>query len=110
MNLTAPFQNVDPFLGSENGVAVKVRTPLLEFREIFDGLQGPLRSEEPLNVDPAQCGCVESVTNFLRPNVSGQMCTGIGVSVDVTVEAAHTTARAHRSTVVGLVKLLLHEG
>ncbi len=45
MNLAAAFEDVDALLCGDNRVTVKIRAALLEFGEVLNRLQGPLRSE-----------------------------------------------------------------
>jgi len=52
--LAPAVQNVHALLRGDDRVAIEIRGALLEFGEVFDGLQRPLRSEEALNIDSAQ--------------------------------------------------------
>src|SRR5436190_21314071 len=45
MNLAAAFQDVHAFLSRDHRIAIKIRCPLLELREILHGFQCPLRSK-----------------------------------------------------------------
>src|SRR6266446_5178932 len=53
MNLAAAFQDVHPFLSRDDRIAIEIRCPLLELREVLDCFQRSLRAKQPLNVNPA---------------------------------------------------------
>ena len=91
-----------PLLLGGDGVAVEVSGSLLELGEVLDRLQGPLGTEETLNVDAAQRGRLDPVPELLGPNVTDEVGGAVRVPVYVTVEAGHAEAgprRARRSSV-----------
>ena len=87
MNLRPAIEDVQPLLGGEDGVAVEVCRALLELGEILDGLQGPLRPEEALDVDAPQRGRLDAAAELLRAYVADQVHRARGVAVHVAVEA-----------------------
>ena len=110
MNLAAAFQNIHALLRGDHRVAVEIRRPLLEFGEVLDGLQGPLRAEQALNIDSSQRGGIEAVAKRLGANIADQVRRPIGVAVDVAVETGHSHARLQRPPIIRGVELLLGEG
>src|SRR5260370_5983530 len=70
MDLAAALQDVDAFLGGDDHVAVKISAALLEFGEVLDRLQGPLRAEQALDIDTAQRRRVDATAMFLRAHVA----------------------------------------
>ena len=110
MHLTATLEHVHPLLGGDYRVAVEVGGTLLELGEVLDGLQRPLRAEQPLDVHPAQRRRVDAVAERLRAHVAGQVGSGICVAVRMAVEAGHAAARMLATAIVGEVELLLRKG
>src|SRR6266436_8194608 len=51
MNLAAAFQYVHPFLSRDDRIAIEIRCPLFELREVLDCFQRSLRAKQPLNVN-----------------------------------------------------------
>jgi hypothetical protein len=49
------------------------------------------------------------VPERLGPDVAGQMGSGIGVTVGMAVETGYTATRPFRTSVFGLIELLLRE-
>jgi CheY-like chemotaxis protein len=70
----------------DHRIAVELGGPLLELREVLDALQGPLRTEQPLDVHAAQRGRIQAVAELLRANVSHQARGPVRVAVHVAVE------------------------
>src|SRR5580765_4120541 len=90
-------------------IAVEVGAALLKLGEILHALEPPLRAEEPMDVEAAQRGGINAMTELLRADISGQVGTGVRVAVRMTVEAGDATAWTHGATVFRLVELLLRE-
>jgi hypothetical protein len=90
-------------------IAVEVGGPLLELGEVFDALQRPLRTEEPLNVHPAERRRVDAMAEFLWADVADEVRRGVRVAVHVAVEAGHTAVRFLGPSIRGHVVLLLRE-
>ena len=110
MNLAAAFQQVNALLGGGRVIAVEIRGPLFEFREIFD------RSSLPVSIQTiAECSRrAATARQFAMRNSCGRMSPTkmgrrIGMAVDVTVEASDTAARSLGAAVRRLVELLLRE-
>ena len=93
MHLATALEYVHALLGGDAGVAVEVGGALLELGEVLDGLQGPLRPEEPLDVHAAQGRRLDAVAELLRPDVAYQVRRAVGVPVDVAVEAGDAAVR-----------------
>ena len=99
VDLAATFQRVDPLGRCRHLVAVEIGRTLLEFGEIFDGLQRPLRAEQPLDVHAAKARGIDATAVRLRPDVARQVGRPGGVAVDVAVEAGHAL-HAERASVL----------
>ncbi len=110
MHLTATLEHVHPLLGGDYRITVEVGGALLELGEVLDGLQRPLRAEQPLDVHPAQRRRVDAVAERLRAHIAGQVGSGIGVAVRMAVEAGYAAARMLATAIVGEVELLLRKG
>src|SRR5262249_164333 len=109
LDLMAAVEDVDALLDGGDEVAVEVRAALLELGEVLDGLHGPLRAEDALDVDAPQGRGLDAVAEFVRANVGSQMVGGVGVAVDVAVEAGHAAAGTLAPPAPRLVELLLRE-
>ena len=109
MHLAAALENVHPFFGGDDRVAVEVSGALLELGEILDGFQRALRTEEALNVHPAQAGRFDAMAKRLRPDVADEMRGAVGMAVGMAIKAGDPARRAHGAAVVGVIELLLHE-
>src|SRR4026207_897254 len=90
-------------------IAVEVGAALLKLREVLHILERSLRAKQPLNVQAAQRGGINAMTELLRADISGQVGTGVRVAVRMTVETGDATAWTHGATVFRLVELLLRE-
>jgi hypothetical protein len=68
-----------------------------------------LRTEQPLDVHPAQRGSINSMPELLRPNVAHQVSGRIGMAVHMAVKTGDPTAGPLAAPVFGLIELLLRE-
>src|SRR6267378_2012214 len=109
MNLATAFQYVHPFLSRDDRIAIEIRCPLLELREVLDCFQRSLRAKQPLNVNAAQRRCFDPMAKLLRPNVADEMECPVCSTVRMTIKTGHTAARLFRTAVIGLIELLLRE-
>ena len=109
VHLAAALEDVDALLWRLHRVAVEVGGALLELGEVLDGLQRPLRAEQPLDVHAAQRRRVDAVAVLVRADVADRVRRGVGVAVGVAVEAGHALVGLERAAVVGGVELLLRE-
>src|ERR1700688_84431 len=109
VNLTAAVEDVDPFFGGDYRVSVEVRRALLKFRKILNGFQGPLRTEQLLDVDSAQRWRVDPVAYFLGTNVSRLVSGRVGAAVLMAIKARHSQTRMFAAAIRRLVELLLRE-
>ena len=98
-----------PFFGGDDRIAVEVGGALLELREVLDGLERALRTEEPLDVHAAQRRRIDPVAELLWSDVADEVRGAVGVAVRVAVEARHAAARAFGTAILGLVELLLRK-
>src|SRR5207253_7102548 len=90
-------------------VAVEIGGALLELGEVLDGLQPPLRAEEPLDVHPPQGRRLDPVAELLWTDVSHQVRRAVRAPVLVAVEAGDAEARTLAAPIGGEVELLLGE-
>ena len=79
VDLAAALQRVHAFLRGDHGVAVEIGGALLEFGEVFNRLQRPLRAEQPLDVHAAQRGRFDAVAElaaggYRRPGAWRRWC------------------------------------
>ena len=103
-------RTLTPFASPLVGIAVEVGGPLLELGEVLDGLQRPLRAEQPLDVHAAQRGRVDAVAVLVGADVADGVRGGVGVAVGVAVEAGHARGCGlQAAAVVGGVELLLRK-
>src|SRR5258708_32066906 len=109
MDLAAAIENVHPFLGRDDMVAVEVRGALLELGKVLHRLQRTLRAKQSLDVHAAQRRGVDAVAELLRADVADQMRRAIGMAVGMAIEAGDTAARLLRAAIFGLVDRLLSE-
>src|SRR5258707_13876325 len=110
MDLAAAIENVHPFLGRDDMVAVEVRGALLELGKVLHRLQRTLRAKQSLDVHAAQRRGVDAVAELLRADVADQMRRAIGMAVGMAIEAGDTAARLVRWAIFGWVELLRSEG
>ncbi|MFC6979570.1 hypothetical protein [Microbulbifer taiwanensis] len=87
MHLAAPLQDIDPLLGGNDRVAVKIGGALLKLGEILDAFQGALGTEQALDIDAAQGRRIDAVAVLLRAYIADQVGGGVGVAIDVAVQA-----------------------
>src|ERR1035441_1431225 len=73
MHLASTFKRIHTFLRRNHLVAVEVGGSLLELRKVFNRLQGPLRTEETLNVYAAQGRCLNTMTELLGTDIAHQV-------------------------------------
>src|ERR1035441_8204222 len=73
MHLASTLQRIHAFLCRNHLVAVEVGGSLLELSKVFNRLQGPLGTEEALNVHAAQGRSLNAMTEFLRPDIAYQV-------------------------------------
>src|ERR1700730_1282194 len=109
MNLAAAFQNIDPFLGGDDRIAVEIGCTLLEFGEILDRFQGALRAEQPLDVHAAERRRIDPMAIGLGTDIADKMRRAVSMTVRMTIEASDATARLLGTAILGLVELLLRE-
>src|SRR5688500_20154332 len=81
MHLMSPIENVDSFLGRDDGIAIEVSRTLFELREVFNCFQSSLRSKQPLNVDSAQARRLDAAPILLWSNVPHQMRGAVCMAV-----------------------------
>src|ERR1700730_11410326 len=109
VNLAAALQDIDPFFGGDDRVSVEVGRALLEFRKILNSFQGPLRTEQPLDVDSAQGWRVDPVAHFLGTNVSRLVSGRVGAPVLMAIKARDSQTWMFDTAIRRLVELLLRE-
>src|ERR1035441_5382222 len=109
MHLASMLQRIYTLLRRDHLVAVKVGGSLFELRKVLNRLQGPLRTEEALNVYAAQGRSLNAMTELLRPDIAYQMEGAIGAAIRMTVQARNPAARLLRAPIDGLIKLLLRK-
>src|SRR6266852_1223099 len=109
MYLATAVDNVNALLLRDHRVTVKIRGALLELGEVLDRFQSSLRAEDPLNINSAQGWSVNAMPVLLRPDITHEVRSPVGVAVRVTVEEGYSPARTLRPTVLRLIKLLLRE-
>ncbi len=107
MGLAPTFQDISTLFCGNHRITVKIGGPLLKFCKVLYGLQGALRAEQTLDIYPTKRWNVQPVPELLRADISYQMSSGIGMPIDMAVEACNTPAGKLGTTVIGLVKLLL---
>src|ERR1700675_2526841 len=90
-------------------VAVEIGSSLLELGEILHRLECALRSEQALNLHPAQRRGGDAMTGLLWAGVGRKVRRLVGVAIRMTIEASCAAARQLGATVLGLVELLLRE-
>src|SRR5712691_4804731 len=71
VDLAAALERVRPFLRRDDDIAVEIGGALLEFGEILDRLQGPLRAEQPLNVQAPERYRFDAMAELLRAGIGG---------------------------------------
>src|ERR1019366_2423885 len=109
IHLAPAVENIHAFFLRNHRISVEVSGTLFKLGEVFNGLQCPLRSEQALNIYPAQRRRVNPMTEFLRPGVTSQMGGPIGVTVGMAVEAGYSPACALGTAVFRGIELLLWE-
>src|ERR1035437_3046218 len=70
MHLASTLKRIYSLLRRDHLVAVKVGCSLFELRKVLNRLQGPLRTEEALNVHAAQDRSLNAMTELLWPYIS----------------------------------------
>src|ERR1039458_10749489 len=73
MHLASTLKRIDSLLRRDHLVAVKVGGSLFELSKVLNRLQGPLRTEEALNVHAAQGRRLDAMSKLLWPYISDQM-------------------------------------
>src|SRR5438552_7021001 len=86
-------QDVHPFLGSVDLIAVEVGRALFKFREIFNRAQATFRAVDLLIEEPAQADSIQPKTPFLGTNVRSQVKLSRGVPIHMAVQTGHSQAR-----------------
>src|ERR1035437_3396798 len=109
MDLRASVKNIDALLGGHALIAVEVCAPLFKLGEILHRLEGTLRAEKTLDIHSAKRRCINTVSEFLRPNVAHEMIGSVGMAIGVTIETGYTQAGPVGSTVFRGVELLLRK-
>jgi hypothetical protein len=109
VDLTPAVQDVDSFWGRDNRVTIKVGRALLKFGEVFDCFQGPLRAEQPLNVDSPERRRVDTVSHLLGTNVSRLVRGRIGTPILMAIKAGNSQTRMFRAAIRRLIELLLRK-
>src|ERR1035437_515435 len=109
MHLASTLQRIQAFLCRNHLVAVEVGGSLLELSKVFNRLQGPLGTEEALNVHAAQGRSLNAMTEFLRPDIAYQVEGAIGAAIRMVVQARNPAARLLRAAVDRLIELLLRK-
>jgi len=108
--LAAALEGVHPFFRGQHSIAIKIRSTLLEFGEILDRLQGPLRAKEPLNVQATQRYCLDAVAEPLGAGIGREVRGAVLVAVRMAIKASRTLAGYLGTAIVGCVELLLWKG
>src|SRR6516165_3764265 len=100
MDLAAAFEDGYAFLGGGHRIAVKIRRPLFKLGKVLDGLERALRAEQPADVHAAQRRRINAMPVLLRTDVADQVRGGVGMAVDVAIEAGHAPARPDAAAIV----------
>src|ERR1039458_5406154 len=109
MHLASTLKRIYTFLRRNHLVAIKVGGSLFELRKVFNRLQGPLRTEEALNVHAAQDRCLNTMTVLLGTDVAHQVEGAIRAAIRMAVQARNPAARLLRAPVDRLIELLLRK-
>src|ERR1019366_6362905 len=109
LNLAAALQNIGALFSRDYRIAIEVGRALFELRKIFHGLQGPLGTEQALDIHAAQRRSIQPMPVFLRPDVTYQVRRAVGMSVGVAIETGHPAAWSLGTAVAGLIELLLRK-
>src|ERR1039458_1173191 len=109
MHLASTLKRIYTLLRRDHLVAVKVGGSLFELRKVLNRLQGPLRTEEALNVYAAQGRRLDAMSKLLWPYISDQMEGAIGAPIGMAVQARNPAARLLRAPVDRLIELLLRQ-
>src|ERR1035437_8251231 len=72
-HLASALQYIGAFLCRNHLIAIEVGGSLLELRKVLNRLQGPLGTEEPLNVQAAQCRSFNAMAKLLWPDIAHQV-------------------------------------
>src|SRR3979409_701805 len=88
-NLIGPARQIGALAGRAHMVAVEVSCSLLEFGEVLDRPQRPLRAMNLLIVETAQAGGVEPETSRLRSDIGSEVKGAVGMKVRVAIETGH---------------------
>jgi hypothetical protein len=79
--LAPTLKDVDPLFRSDDRITIEISGSLFKFREILDALQGPLRTEQSLDVYSAERWGIQAMSEFLRSDIAYQMGGGIRMPV-----------------------------
>src|ERR1035437_175572 len=109
MHLASALQYIGAFLCRNHLIAIEVGGSLLELRKVLNRLQGPLGTEEPLNVQAAQCRSFNAMAKLLWPDIAHQAEGAIGAAIRMAVQARHPAARLLRAPVDCFIELLLRK-
>src|SRR5215469_4572827 len=110
IDLAAALERVHPLFCRLHDVAVEIGRALLEFGEVFDRLQGPLRPEKPLHVQAAKRDRLDAVAEPLGACVRSLVRRAVLVPIGMTIEASRALAGQLRAAVLGRIELLLRKG
>src|SRR3989339_1102968 len=111
MHLGASLQNVHTFFSSHNMISIKIGSTLFKLSEILYRLHCALRTEQALDIDSPQRWCFNTMSKFLRSDVTDKMSGSVAMTVSMTVEtcyAQHTIVIVS-SSVFRSVELLLRK-
>ena len=103
------FRQMYPFALRARLVAVEIGGALLEFAEILDRPQRPLRAMDLLVEEAAQADCVQAEARRLRSHVRRLVKGGVGMEIGMAVETGDAEALVFDLALLGLVELLLRE-